>query len=154
MCCCDHPNVNGTPGFKWQPNDEPRVHPVDPPEIIEYDTLLFDEPGRCGGLDCHCHHYRVVRRFCSVYLLVRNGGGDARIRLTDTPSLLATLAALDSTARYWVLNTIYRAHSDGARQAADQCNTTWQRAAAEKRIKTRKQRGGDSVKVWIEATGA
>jgi len=153
MCCCDQPNVNGTPGYKWQPNDTPSVRPVNPPALDPRDTLLYDEPGRCGCMDSHCHHYRVVRRFGSVYLLVRHGGGNERIRLAYTKSLLDTLEALDSTARYWVLNTICHAHSDGASQAAENCNAKWRKAAVEKRIKTRKQRGCDSVKVWIEAAG-
>ena len=151
MCCCDQPNVNGQPGYKWQPNDSPRVRPVNPPALDEHDKLLYDEPGRCGGLDSHCHHYRVALKYGSFYLLVRHGGGDERIRLADTPSLLDTLASLDSTARYWVLNTIYHAHSDGARQAADKCNGTWTQAAAEKRIKTRKNARRGTVKVWVEA---
>ena len=60
MCCCGKPVINGQPGFKWQPNDAPRIHPVNPPALDEYETLLYDEPGRCGGLDAHCHHYRVA----------------------------------------------------------------------------------------------
>lgn len=51
MCCCDQPNVNGTPGYKWQPRDKPMTRQVNPPDIQDGDTLLFDEPGRCGGTD-------------------------------------------------------------------------------------------------------
>lgn len=162
MCCCDQPTVNGQPGYKWQPDDKPGIRPVCPPALDEHDKLLYDEPGRCGGdspdrrpgsrngCDAHCHHYRLVRHFGSVELLVRHGGGDERFRVSHTWSLLNTLAALDSDSRYWVLHAIYHAHSDGARAAAEKTDMAWRQAAADKRIKTRKRRGTDSVKVWIE----
>jgi hypothetical protein len=46
---------------------------VDAPALLDGDVLLFDEPGRCGGLDSHCYHYRVVKR-AGLSLLVRHGG--------------------------------------------------------------------------------
>lgn len=49
MCCCGKPVVNGEMGYKWQPNDNPRICPVNPPALEENDQLLRDEPGRCGG---------------------------------------------------------------------------------------------------------
>lgn len=58
MCCCGCPVVNGEPGYKWNPKDTPTVRPVDPPLLNDDDQLLRDEPGRCGGLDSHSHHYR------------------------------------------------------------------------------------------------
>ena len=151
MCCCDQPNVNGQPGYKWQPKDRPRIRPVNPPELKDNDRLLYDEPGRCGGMDSHCHHYRLVASGGhSATLLVKHGGGEERFRVSSTKTLLDTLAALDSNARYWVLNAIYHAHSDGKRDAQDKTNNRWMQAAADKRIKTRKRRGQNSVKVWIE----
>lgn len=150
MCCCGKPTINGQPGYKWQPNDPPSIRPVYPPELGEHDTQIYDEPGRCGGLDAHCHHYRVVKQFGSLFLLVQHGGGAERLRLHDTPSLIATLTALDTNSRYWLLHAIYYANSDGAKHAHEQTSRTWRQAAAEKRIKTRKQRGSASVKVWIE----
>lgn len=150
MCCCGKPVVNGQPGYKWQPNDRPSIRPINAPALGEHDTLVYDEPGRCGGLDAHCHHYRIVRQFGLLYLLVRHGGGDERMKLHNTKSVDATLASLDSDARYWLLHTIYYAHHDGAQDAREKTNQRWRQAAAEKRIKTRKQRGSESVKVWIE----
>lgn len=158
MCCCEKPNVNGQPGYRWQPEHSPGIRPVDPPDLDEGDMLIYDEPGRCGGLDCHCHHFRVVApRFgVGYWLYARNGGGDVRFQLrgpdkgprTDG-SLAVTLASLDSNARYWLLYALYRANHDGMDKATDKVNRTWRKAAAEKRIKTRKIRGSDSVKVWI-----
>ena len=149
MCCCGQPTINGQLGYRWQPNDEPRVRPVDPPTIEEGDDLVFDEPGRCGGCDAHSHHYRIVRKRGLVYLLVRHGGGDERIKLHSV-RLLETLAKLDTSERYWLLHALYYANRDGKDQAADKCNADWRRAAAEKRIKTRKNTRAGTVKVWVE----
>ena len=150
MCCCDQPTVNGEFGYKWQPNDAPMVRRPDAPELLEGQSLLHDEAGRCGGLDSHCHHYRVVQWHSSLYLLVRHGGGDESFRLCTTESLLDSLSALDSTARYWLLNAIYHAYSDGKKAGTEKTNNYWRTAAAEGRIKTRKLRGQNAVKVSVE----
>src|ERR1700688_2855265 len=133
MCCCNEPNVNGTMGYLCQRTHAPMARPVDPPTVEETDVLLFDEPGRCGGLDSHCHHYRVVKWYSSVYLLVRHGGGDESFRLCTTKSLLDSLAALDSMARYWLLNAIYHAYSEGKNAGTEKANNYWHTAAAEGR---------------------
>jgi len=75
MCCCERPNINGTLGYRWQPFDAPGIRLADPPELAESETLLYDEPGRCGGIDNHCHHFRVVvGNGGRLWLLVRHGG--------------------------------------------------------------------------------
>ena len=147
MCMCGKPVINGEYGYKWN-TDQASVYPVNPPKLGERDELLADEPGRCGGLDSHCHHYRLVKSLGSIALLVKHGGGEERMRLSGP--IRDTLLGLDSTARYWLMNAIYHAYSDGQHEARSATASTWRKAAAEKRIKTRKQRGGDSVKVWIE----
>jgi hypothetical protein len=147
MCCCGKPVVNGQPGYRWNPNDNPTVRPVDPPSLKENDKLLRDDPGRCGGLDSHSHHYRLVRCYGSLTLLVRHGGGDERLHLSSP--IERVLAELDSTDCYWALNEIYHAHSEGRRSGSEKTANHWRKAAAEKRIRTRKQRGSDTVRVWI-----
>lgn len=148
MCCCGKPTINGEPGYRWNdPSGPGGIRPVNPPDVVEGETILFDEPGRCGGIDSHSHHYRVVRGS----LLVRHGGGDERVRLSNTNAVITALSGLDSNGRYWLLNAIYQAHHDGGRDAMVKERETWRKAAASKRIRTRKQRGSDSVKVWIEA---
>ena len=149
MCCCDTPTVNGQKGYKWQPDDAPCIRKVNPPDIRDGDALIFDEPGRCGGLDAHCHHFRVVRRHGCVLLLVRHGGGDEEVALRTASAFAETLSALDTHARYWLLHTIYYAHHYGRREAAEETARSWQQAAAEKRIRTRKVRGTNNVEVWI-----
>jgi hypothetical protein len=160
MCCCAEPNINGQPGYQWQPNDKPMVRTPNPPALAEGDALLYDEPGRCGGLDCHSHHFRLVDTgLGGIYLLVRHGGGDERIKLCCSFDCMVGrarrantnhLQSLDSNGRYWLFHTIYSAHRDAERAARERANATWQQAAAQKRIKTRKMRGSSSVKVWIE----
>lgn len=134
--------------IQWQPEHPPMVRPVDPPAVEEGDTLLFDEPGRCGGLDSHCHHYRVVKRSSSHLLLVKHGGGEETIRLSGPVAI--PLLRLDSNARYWLLGAIHYAHRDGDMAGYARERGKWLQAAATGRVKTRKTRGYHSVKVWIE----
>lgn len=150
MCCCGKPIVNGERGYRWQPNDAPSVRPVNPPTVDNGDTILWDEPGRCGGLDAHSYHFLIVRKSGSaaLYLYVRHGGGDEHFRLSGSTMVDAALGMLNSTDRYWLLHAMYHAHSDAKITAKAEANFRWRTAAAEKRIKTRKIKGG--VKVWIE----
>lgn len=150
MCCCAKPNVNGNFGYRWNGESE-STRPVDPPELQDGETLVYDEPGRCGGMDSHCHHYRVVKRYSSLFLAYRHGGGDGRIRLSCTPTFVDMLAALDSNARYWMLGVIFHAHADAERAAQEAESRKWRTAIAEKRVRSRKYPAQGLVKVWIES---
>lgn len=153
MCCCGKPVVNGEPGYSWDGKTF-GVYPVNPPPLEEHEALLFDEPGRCnsgsgsGGLDSHCHHYRVTLRFGTHYVLFKHGGGHGRFRLSGGRMVVDALRALDSNARYWTLNAMFHAQWQSASDAREATAAEWRKAAAEKRIKTRKVKGG--VKVWVE----
>ncbi|MFN3076880.1 MAG: hypothetical protein ABT940_08390 [Alphaproteobacteria bacterium] len=117
----------------------------------EGDIILYDEPGRCGGIDSHCHHYRIVSHLGGgTDLLVKNGAGESRIRLSNSTALRPILAAMDSNARYWLMNSLAHGYSDGKARGSESVEATWRQAAAEKRIKTRKLPNGRGVKVWIE----
>lgn len=136
-------------GYKWQPNDAPTIRQPHAPSLGEDDVLLFDEPGRCGGLDGHSHHFRIVKRNRIMpFLLVAHGGGEERIELFSLAP--AVLADLDSNQRYWMMYALFRAYRDGTQKATDTERIKWMKAAAEKRIKTRKQPARGNVKVWIE----
>lgn len=147
MCSCGTPTVNGQNGYRWQPNDTPSIRRVNPPALSDGETLVRDEPGRCGGLDSHCHHYCLTMRHANYYLLVRHGGGDERIPLFNPEA--DAMKGLDSTSCYWIMSAIYHANAEGKRIARQAADLHWRRAAAEKRIKTRKLRGAKGVKVWI-----
>jgi len=141
MCCCGTPNINGQFGYSWDGKNQ-STHPINPPELLDGESLIFDEPGRCGGLDSHSHHYRVIARSMGLLVLaVRHGAGDDRVRLSCARTLLRPLAALDSTSRYWMLNAIYHAHADARRDARDEESARWRSAAVDKRIKIRRSKG-------------
>lgn len=151
MCCCNKPNVNGTVGaYSWDGKSYSTRQPS-PPELLEGEELLCDEPGRCGGLDCHSHHFRLVRSHHDYLVVVRHGGGDERVSLGTLGRLLCpSFNMLDSNGRYWLMHTIYSTHGDAHRASAERTAYIWQKAVVEKRIRTNKARGSDRVKVWIE----
>ena len=149
MCCCGTPTVNGEMGYKWQPNERPSIRPVDPPILREHEVLIYDLPGRCGIIDAHCHHYRIVKWLSSLYLAVKHGGGEERIRLSTTPTFTWMLTQLEDTTRYWLCHTLYHATAEAGRTSEEKEDGKWRTAAAEKRIKTQKIRNR-GVKVWIE----
>lgn len=150
MCCCGKPTINGEFGYKWQPEHAPGIHPVNPPDLSEGDELLYDEPGRCGGLDSHCYHYRVVKNSSSLELLVRHGGGDERIRISLYNQQRDILAGLDSNSRYWLLNAIRQAHYAGAKDARDTTAAQYKQAFVDGRLKKRRYPARGYIKVWIE----
>lgn len=146
MCCCGKPVVNGEVGYRWNnPNAEAGVHPVNAPDTKESDKLLYDLPGRCGGLDSHSYHYRIVRN-AGIYLLVRHGGGDERIYLSSVIENVF-LSMGSETDIYWTANTIYHAHANGARDARNAEATKWTTACAEKRVSIRRTRGFAHVSI-------
>lgn len=150
MCCCGKPNVNGQPGYSWDGKTF-GIRPIAAPALQEGDEMLCDEPGRCGGVDAHSHHFRMVKaQYGGFFLLVRHGGGDERIALGYRTFIHGALSSFDSNGRYWLLHSIYHMHNDAVRAVAEKTAATWRKAAAEKRIKTRKYPAKGTVKVWIE----
>ena len=116
MCACLEPNINGNPGYSWDGKNV-STRPVHPPALNDTDVLLFDEPGRCGGLDCHSHHYRLVKHHGSIELLVQHGGGTERLRVSTPHGRRNTFSfdGMDSNTRYWIFHAIY--HSAPRRKA-------------------------------------
>lgn len=144
MCICGKPTINGQPGYRWNNPNESGVHPINAPTLKDSDVLVFDEPGRCGGLDSHSHHFTVVKEYGTYYLLTRHGGGEERANLHaygNKTGMIDTLAALDSNARYWLLHALYQTGADGKREGRERESQKWTLAAAEGRIKRRKVRG-------------
>lgn len=153
MCCCVSPHVNGAPNqYSWDGKSVSTRRP-DPPAVSASEVIMCDAPGRCGnGVgDCHSHHFTVVKPEYGGYaLLVRHGGGDERIDLGYRNVLIDVLPSLDDYTRYALLHGIYRTVKTAETFARNSEAHRWQTAAVEKRIKTRKQRGSTTVRVWIE----
>ena len=152
MCCCRKPTVNGQPGCQMTPDSKPGTYPPNPPEVEDGDEILYDLPGRCGGIDSHSYHYRLVKQYGNVQLLVKHGGGQEKIphlsnaeRVVDALSLLGP----NEDLRYWLLNALYHAQADAGRKARAETNLYWQQAAAEKRIRVRKVRGWNTYQVTV-----
>lgn len=152
MCMCGTPTINGTPGaYSWDGKSYMTAS-VNPPDLQDGDELICDEPGRCGGIDAHSHHFRLVKRYHTYAILVRHGGGDERFALNPYGDTMRLFDTLDSNGRYWLLHSFYSTRNAAVRQTEDTVALRWRTAAAEKRIKTRKVRGRGAVKVWIEPT--
>jgi len=149
VCMCDRPTVNGYPGYRSTYGAPPTVHQPDPPTIRDSDELVYDAPGRCGrGGDSHSHHFRLVRRGGSLFLLVRHGGGNEEIRV---PSDVSTcLEECSPEARYWLMRAMYSTARRSASEAREREADRWRQAAAEKRIRTRKVRGQNIYRVRID----
>lgn len=146
MCMCGKPTINGQPGYSWDGNGT-GTHPAIGPTPQEDDVVLYDEPGRCGGLDCHSHHFTMVKNHGRRFILFRHGGGQGRIDVGSGHGL-ECMENMDTNARYWLMWTIYRAQNSAATAAREAERTRWSSAALQKRIKT--SRRGRKWKVWIE----
>lgn len=128
------------------------------PVVEVDDEIIFDEPGRVlgrvdsdkpgDGVCCRSHYFRVTKRMGFYHLLVRHGGGSEQWRLDYDKRTIRALAALDSDSRFRLLWVIMAAHQDGEREGATRMDGIWRRAAADKRIKTRKTKAG--INVWID----
>lgn len=153
MCGCGKPTINGQPGaYSWDGKGF-MTYPLAPPALAEGDTLIYDEPGRCGGIDSHSHHFRLVKmQYGGHALLVRHGGGDERVSLGYSANLMLVgpMEGLDSNARYWLLHGAYSLYRDTKQHVAEQVTARFKSAFVEGRLKKKKVRGRNVCKVWIE----
>lgn len=152
MCMCDKPNINGQPGYQWN-SFGTMTHPLNPPQLLEDDNILYDEPGRCGGTDSHSYHFIVVERMDSLLLLVKHGGGEDSIRIGSTRAnhrrgiREALKNATDSNARYWIMQTLYHMVQDERSISTDKERETWSKAAREGRLKIRSRQGNKYAEI-------
>jgi hypothetical protein len=108
-------------------------------------------PHECNGIDYRSHHFRVVRNRVSCYLLVKHGGGQERVRLDHSPTRVSQFfEPLDSTERYLLMHLLYSVHEDAKSNSERNTAGMYKQAFAEGRLKRRKRRGSNAVKVWIE----
>lgn len=146
MCCCGKAVINGEEGYSWDGKTFSIRKPWYP-ELQEGDDLIRDLPGRCGGVDSHSFDLRLVNaRFYGATLLVQSGLGTTRLNLHCRK--LEIFKSLSDDDCYWLLMMIYHTQFDSASAAQEREAAKWSKAAASKRIKTRK--GTNAVKVWIE----
>jgi hypothetical protein len=82
--------------------------------------------------------------------MVQHGGGRERMCLSVTAHFREIVFSLDANQLYWLCHTIRYAYSDGKREGTEETRAFWQSAALDKRIKTRKVRGSDHVKLWVD----
>jgi hypothetical protein len=148
MCTCEKPNVNGTPGYRWQPSDRPSTHPVHAPELDVPDEIMYDLPGRCGQCDSHSFHFTIVKNHrTSRMLYVRHGGGQesysigSGVRNHRQGILDALERCPDDDARYWLVQTLYHTLREVKDEATTKERETWKRAAREGRLKIRSRKG-------------
>lgn len=125
------------------------------------ETILFDEPGRVldlkaeGGkynVDYRSHSFRVfASEVGSITLAVKHGGGQERWHVgSENAPLLHALARLSSDERYFTLYAIMEAHTRSAQMGYARACGEYESAFIEGRLKKRKERGKNQVRVWIE----
>jgi len=150
MCRCGKPTINGEPdAYSW----DGRVfstRQADPPKMVRRDQLIFDEAGRCAGMDAHAYHFRLVKNHDHLFLLVKHGAGQEVIHLPGTANLiLPALYVMDSNARFWMFRTIHGANRDGFYEGSTWRDLYWTKAAVDGRIRVRKVWGSEMRKVTV-----
>lgn len=125
------------------------------PSVPDGYEVLYDEPGRviCNPHSkfdvCYrSHHFRVVAKHGLHTLFVRHGGGDEAIPLAS--DFVCALAMMDSDARFLTLYALMDTAHKAARNAESRTADAFRKAFAQGRLKKRKVRGTDAVRVWIE----
>jgi hypothetical protein len=129
------------------------------PAAVADETILFDEPGRVlptrnphCDTDYRAYYLRLVKdQYGQTCLRIRHGAGEERYTLGTRANALATaLAKLDSDERYSVLFAAYDLARDAATFASNDTAHEYRTAFVDGRLKKRKRRGQQEVKVWIE----
>ena len=131
------------------------------PDIEEGDEILFSECGRVvqsgtyghgqTGIDYRSHYFTIVKNRGWAYLLVKHGAGQERIEIDYSANRVTQFFVnLDSTERYLLMHVFYNIHKEAARNAHLKTKQQFQSAFVSGKLKKRKIRGTDAVKVWIE----
>jgi hypothetical protein len=134
------------------------------PKLARDDVLLYSECGRivkkgtyghCDtiGIDYRSHYFSIVKRHGSCWLLVHHGGGQEEFEIDYSARRVPQFfEPLDSTERYLLMHLLFSVHKDARRAAAQQTAEKYATAFRQGRLKKRKARNNDTVKVWIEPT--
>lgn len=128
------------------------------PTLAEGATRIFAEPGRVLDLKARGGNYDVCYRSHAFAVdalprddyrvTVKHGGGEESVKVRR--EFVQALHGMTSDARYFVLYELMDSRATHARAAAERVRGEWSQAFADGRLKKRKQRGTNSVRVWIE----
>lgn len=148
-------------------NTEKHTYGSDPlraPEIEAGEIEIYSEHGR--DLPCRDDRRTYGVCFCSHWfkivqephggryaLLVKHGGGAERIRLgyESCGGIVTAMAGMDSDTRYLMMHDLHKLYRETKSITAAEEATKWRSAFVFGRLKKRKVRGSNSVKVWIES---
>ena len=119
------------------------------------EDVIFSEHGRIINNVCHrSFWFMLVKGKYHVALLVKHGGGQERIDLHHYhDENLRALSVLSSDDRFMVFSTMLAIKHDAEREAEDSTSARYRQAFAENRLHKRKNRGSNTVKIWIEPKG-
>ena len=96
----------------------------------------------------------VKAKYSGVYLRVKHGAGEEQWQIDScSAAVVEALSKLESNDRYFILFAIMRAHQSSKQNATDITALRYKEAFVEGRLKKRKLRGQNLVKVWIEDRG-
>jgi len=113
------------------------------------DKVVIELPGRVVGNVCHRSHYFRVCESGTVF--VRHGAGQESFSLGyDAHVLIGVLERAADDEQYLIIRRIYETRSADKRAAAAETEAKIFKAFSDGRLKKRKQRGSDKVKVWID----
>jgi hypothetical protein len=115
-------------------------------------NILLEEKGRViGEVDYNSFTLKLVRDMGFYHLYVIHGAGEEKISLIHVKEqVIKTILNMEPDTRFLTLFAFYDIAKNEFQKGFNEAEVTYQRAAAEGRLKTRKVRGENRVKVWVE----
>lgn len=130
------------------------LDPARAPKVHETDTVIFSEHGRIAfNLDYRSHWFILVKQqFAGHALLVSHGAGEEQIQLPRCrfEHVIDVLSGLNSDLRYLMMYQLFDIHKEGRTLGREAVEFLYKKAFAHGRLKKRKIRGANKVKIWIE----
>jgi len=115
--------------------------------------VVFEQKGRViNGTDFSSFTLKIVKDFNSYVLKVSHGGGTEKFHLffDRYEPVIQALKTMDADTSFLTVFAFYDLCKSNFEKGFNVAESTYQRAAAEGRLKTRKVRGENRVKVWVE----
>lgn len=118
-------------------------------------NILLEERGRIiGEVDYNCYTLKLVRDMGFHHLYVTHGAGEEKISLIHVKEqVIKNILNMEPDTRFLTLFAFYDIAKSEFQKGFCRAETIYQRAAAEGRLKTRKVRGENRVRVWVEEPG-